>query len=298
MPTKFKSGFVTLIGRPNAGKSTLMNAMLGEKLAIVSDKPQTTRTKVTGILSEPDYQVVFLDTPGIHKPRGLMNEFMVKAAKDACGEVDLILFLVEADRQPGKIEEEILEFLRPQKTKVFLVITKIDLVEKPKILPLISKMTSAFSFAEVIPVSSVTNENVDDLKATIIGYLPEGPKYFPEDEISEQPERFIAAEIIREKIFHLIKDEVPYSTAVLVEEMKDKGEIIYTRADIYVEKDSQKAILIGAKGQMLKKIGELARKDIERLMGSKIFLELWVKVRKDWRESPALLREMGFDRKK
>ena len=291
----FKSGFVTIIGRPNAGKSTLMNALLGEKIAITSDKPQTTRNKVTGILNEPGVQVVFLDTPGIHRPKGLLNEYMVKAAKEACKEVDLIIFMVEANSKPGPMEEEIVELLKGLKTKTFLVINKIDLVEKPNILPVIEKYASMYGFDEVIPVSSLKGENLDDLKATIIKSMPAGPQYFPEDELSDQPERFIVAEIIREKIFRMTKDEVPYSTAVLVEDMKDKGDIIYTRADIYVEKDSHKGIIIGAKGQMLKSIGQAARKDIEALLGTKVFLELFVKVKKDWREKPGVLKEMGYN---
>ena len=290
----FKSGFVTIIGRPNAGKSTLMNALLGEKIAITSDKPQTTRNKVTGILNEPGVQVVFLDTPGIHRPKGLLNEYMVKAAKEACKEVDLIIFIVEANSKPGPMEEEIVELLKGLKTKTFLVINKIDLVEKPKILSVIEKYAGMYGFDEVIPVSSLNGENLDDLKATIIKNIPAGPQYFPEDELSDQPERFIVAEIIREKIFRMTKDEVPYSTAVLVEDMKDKGDIVYTRADIYVEKDSHKGIIIGAKGQMLKSIGQAARKDIEALLGTKVFLELFVKVKKDWRERPGVLKEMGY----
>ena len=297
MPKKnvFKSGFVTIIGRPNAGKSTLMNALLGEKIAITSDKPQTTRNKVTGILNEPGVQVVFLDTPGIHRPKGLLNEYMVKAAKEACKEVDLIIFMVEANSKPGPMEEEIVEMLKMLKTKTFLVINKIDLIEKPKILPVIEKYAGMYSFDEVIPVSSLNGENLDDLKATILKNIPEGPQYFPEDELSDQPERFIVAEIIREKIFRMTKDEVPYSTAVLVEDMKDKGDIVYARADIYVEKDSHKGIIIGAKGQMLKSIGQAARKDIEALLGTKVFLELFVKVKKDWRERPGALKEMGYN---
>ena len=290
----FKSGFVSIIGRPNVGKSTMMNALLGEKVAIVSDKPQTTRTKVTGILNLPDAQVVFLDTPGIHRHKGLLNDYMVKAAKAACEEVDLVLFMVDAAKPYGPDEDDILEFVRGLKTKVFLVINKVDLVNKEILLPIIYSYAEKFSFAEIIPVSSLTMDNLDDLKATVIKYLSEGPKYFPDDEISEQPERFIAAEIIREKIFRLTTDEVPYSTAVMVEEMKDKGDIVYTRADIYVEKDSQKGIIIGAKGAMLKKIGEAARRDIEGLLGIKVYLELWVKVKKDWREKPGALREMGY----
>ncbi len=294
MNNKFKSGFVAIIGRPNAGKSTLLNALVGEKISIVSDRPQTTRNRITGILTLPDAQVIFLDTPGLHRPKGLLNEYMVNTAKEACEEVDLVLFMVEADKSRGEDEREIIEFLKGLKTKVFLVINKTDLVRKDSLLPLINKYSSIYNFREIIPVSSLKGENVSDLKDTIIGYLPEGPQYYPEDEMTRQPERFIAAEIIREKIFRMTSDEVPYSTAVLVEEMKERGEKIFTRADIYVEKDSHKGIIIGANGQMLKKIGQAARRDIERLLGSPIYLELWVKVKSDWREKPGALREMGY----
>ena len=294
MKKAFYSGFVSIIGRPNVGKSTLLNALVGEKISIVSDKPQTTRNRVTGILTLPEAQVIFLDTPGLHKPKGRLNEYMVKVAKDACSEVDIVLFMAEADKNPGEAEKEIIEFLKGLRTKVFLVINKIDLVPKDALLPLINKYSSIYDFAEIIPVSSLKGKNLPDLRKTIIDYLPEGPQYYPEDEMTEQPERFIAAEIIREKIFRMTKDEVPYSTAVLVEEMKEHGDKIYTRADIYVEKDSHKGIIIGANGQMLKKIGQAARKDIERLLGSEIYLELWVKVKKDWREKPGALREMGY----
>jgi GTPase len=294
MTKSFHSGFVSIIGRPNVGKSTLLNALVGEKISIVSEKPQTTRNRVTGILTLPEAQVIFLDTPGLHRPKGRLNEYMVKVAKDACSEVDIVLFMAEADKTPGGAEGEIIEFLKGLKTKVFLVINKIDLVPKDALLPLIDKYSSMYGFAEIIPVSSLKGKSLPELKKTIIDYLPEGPQYYPEDEMTEQPERFIAAEIIREKIFRMTKDEVPYSTAVLVEEMKEHGDKIYTRADIYVEKDSHKGIIIGANGQMLKKIGQAARKDIERLLGSPIYLELWVKVKKDWREKPGALREMGY----
>jgi GTPase len=294
MKKAFHSGFVSIIGRPNAGKSTLLNTLVGEKISIVSEKPQTTRNRVTGILTLPDAQVIFLDTPGLHRPKGRLNEYMVKVAKDACSEVDIVLFMAEADKSPGEAEGEIIEFLKGLKTKVFLVINKIDLIQKDALLPLIDKYNSMYGFAEIIPISSLKGKNLPELKKTIIDYLPEGPQYYPEDEMTEQPERFIAAEIIREKIFRMTKDEVPYSTAVLVEEMKEHGDKIYTRADIYVEKDSHKGIIIGANGQMLKKIGQAARKDIERLLGSPIYLELWVKVKKDWREKPGALREMGY----
>lgn len=290
----FKSGFVTIIGRPNVGKSTMMNALLKEKIAIVSDKPQTTRNKITGILTTKESQVVFWDTPGIHKHKGLLNDYMVKAAKTACEEVDLVIFMVEANKPMAAGENEIIEFIKGIKTKVFLVINKVDLVKKEDLLPVMERYAKTGLFAEILPVSSLKGDNLEALQKTITDFLPEGPQYFPEDELSDQPERFIAAEIIREKIFRNTTDEIPYSTAVMVEDMKDKEDIIYIRADIYVEKDSQKGIIIGAKGAMLKKIGEAARKDIERLLGVKVFLELWVKVKKEWREKPGALGEFGY----
>lgn len=291
----FKSGFVTIIGRPNVGKSTLMNNLVGEKLAIVSDKPQTTRNRITGIMNAPGAQIVFIDTPGIHRHKGLLNEFMVKTARDACSEVDLILFMVEADRPPSGEDTDILEFLKGLGTRVFLVINKVDIVKKEKVLPLIEQYSAMHSFEEIIPVSALKSENVEELKSAIVGCMPEGPKYYPEDELTDQPERFIVAEIIREKIFRLTQHEVPYSTAVMVEEMKDKGDIVYIRAVVYVEKDSQKGIIIGQGGQMLKKLGMLSRRDIEKLLGIKSYLDIWVKVKKDWREKPGALGEMGYN---
>lgn len=291
----FKSGFVTIVGRPNVGKSTLMNALLGEKLAIVSDKPQTTRNRITGILTTPEVQVIFLDTPGIHRHKGRLNEYMAKVARDACGEVDLILFMVEANVLPGPEDADILEFIRGLGTKLFLVINKVDLVPRETVLPIIEHYAKTGAFSEIIPVSSLKRENLDDLMASITAYLPEGPKYYPEDEITDQPERFIVAEIIREKIFRLTQYEVPYSTAVTVEEMKERGEKLYIRAVVYVEKDSQKGIIIGSGGKMLKNIGQAARRDIERLLGLGTYLDIWVKVKKDWREKPGALREMGYD---
>jgi len=291
----FKSGFVTIIGRPNVGKSTLMNNLVGEKLAIVSDKPQTTRNRITGIMNAPGAQVVFIDTPGIHRHKGLLNEFMVKTARDACSEVDLILFMVEAGKSPSEEDIDILEFLKGLGTKVFLVINKVDIVKKETVLPLIGQYTAMHGFEEIIPVSALKSENVENLKAAIVGCMPEGPMYYPEDELTDQPERFIVAEIIREKIFRLTQHEVPYSTAVMVEEMKDKGDIVFIRAVVYVEKDSQKGIIIGQGGQMLKKLGTLSRRDIEKLLGIKSYLDIWVKVKKDWREKPGALGEMGYN---
>jgi len=294
--TPFHSGFITLVGRPNVGKSTLINALVGEKIAIISDKPQTTRNRITGILTTPEFQAVIIDTPGIHRHKGLLNEYMVKVAREACEEVDIVIFMAEANARPSPEDMEILGFISGLKTKTFLVINKADLVKKEDILPLIEEYTKAHAFDEVVPLSALKGDNLAVLLDSIREHLPEGPMYYPEDELTEQPERFIAAELIREKIFRVTRQEVPYATAVVVEEMKERGEgKVYIRAVVYVERDSQKAIIIGAKGSTLKNIGKLARGDIERLFGVSAFLDIWVKVKKDWRTKPGALREMGYN---
>lgn len=290
---KFKSGFVSIIGRPNVGKSTLLNGLLGEKIAIVSSKPQTTRNRILGIVNQPSAQIVFLDTPGIHKPMHRMNEVMVKIALRTYNEVDVILMLVEATEQPGGGDRFIIETLSEVKTPVFLLINKVDLIKKDALLPLIRKYSSLYKFAEIIPVSALKND-LGNLLETILKRLPRGPKYFPDDQFTDQPERFIVSELIREKVFELTKDEIPYSTAVVIEEMKEKPEITHIHAVIYVERDSQKGILIGKGGAMLKKIGTLARLDAEKLLGTKIFLKLLVKVKKDWREDERMLKNFGI----
>ncbi len=289
----FKSGFISIIGRPNVGKSTLLNALLGEKVAIISDKPQTTRNKILGIVNAPDAQLVFMDTPGIHKPMHKMNEFMVKTALATYNEVDVILMLVEATEQPGGGDRFILETLSHVKTPVFLLINKTDLVEKQLLLPLIQAYNKLYNFAEIIPVSALLNDLCGLLDA-ILKRLPQGPKYFPDDQLTDQPERFIVSELIREKIFALTKEEIPYSTAVVIEEMKEEPDITRITAVIYVERDSQKGILIGKGGGMLKQIGTLARQDAEKLLGAKIFLQLWVKVKKAWREDENMLKNLGL----
>jgi GTP-binding protein Era len=289
----FKSGFISIIGRPNVGKSTLLNTLLGEKIAIISDKPQTTRNRILGIVSRPGAQLVFMDTPGIHKPMHKMNEFMVKTALATYNEVDVILMLVEATEQPGGGDRYIIETLSQVKTPVFLLINKMDLIKKDALLPLMQEYGRLYNFAEIIPVSALRND-LGDLIGTILRRLPQGPKYFPDDQLTDQPERFIVSEIIREKIFALTKEEIPYSTAVVIEEMKEEPDITRIVAVIYVERDSQKGILIGKDGGMLKKIGTLARQDAEKLLGAKIFLQLWVKVKKGWREDEGLLKNFGI----
>ena len=289
----FKSGFISIIGRPNVGKSTLLNALLGQKIAIISDKPQTTRNKILGIVNHPGAQMVFLDTPGIHKPMHRMNEFMVQTALRTYNEVDVILMLVEATEQPGGGDRFIIETLTKVKTPVFLLINKVDLIKKDGLLPLMQEYSKLYSFTEIIPVSALKND-LGGLLDAILRRLPQGPQYFPDDQLTDQPERFVVAEIIREKVFELTKEEIPYSTAVIIEEMKEEPDITRIHAAIIVERDSQKGILIGKGGSMLKKIGTLARLDAEKLLGAKIFLKLYVKVKKGWREDDHMLKNIGI----
>ena len=292
----FKSGFVSIIGRPNVGKSTLLNHILGEKVAIVSDKPQTTRNRILGIKNMENAQIIFLDTPGIHKPKHKLNELMVKTALATFDEVDLILFMVEAGRPIGPGEKHIIDILQKVTKPVFLLINKIDTVQKNILLPQIDEYRQLYPFKEVYPISALYGENVDDLLHSIITHLPEGPQYFPEDIVTDQPMRFIASEIIREKIFHFTYEEIPYSIAVTVEDFKEIQEknLVVIRAVIFVEKDSQKGIIIGKGGSMLKKIGQLAREELEALMGVKIFLDLWVKVKAGWQSNESILKMLGY----
>ncbi len=293
----FKSGFIALAGRPNVGKSTLLNAIVGEKLAITSRKPQTTRNRITGILNRDDGQFIFLDTPGIHDARTPLNRSMVKAAVSAFGEVDLILLLVEADRGYDPGDGLILDRLQAVAVPVFLVINKIDLVEKPKLLPLIDRFRGLRDFREIVPVSAATGDGVGLLLERIRDAMPEGPKLFPDDLFTDQSERFIAAEIVREKILQLTHREIPYAAAVTVDSFKEDEEKnrIRITATITVEKDSQKGILIGRGGRMLKEIGTQARLEMERFFAAKVFLELFVRVRKDWTKDPRWLKEFGYD---
>ena len=281
------------------GKSTLLNGILGEKLAITSSKPQTTRNRITGIRNTDDGQMIFLDTPGIHRAKTPLNRYMVKAATSTFSEVDLILFLVEADRGHDADDDLIIESLRQTGVPVFLVINKIDLVEKMKLLPLIDRFRCLYDFQEIVPVSALTGDGVDRLLELIRGVLPEGPKYFPDDLFTDNSERFIAAEIVREKILILTHKEIPYATAVTVDSFKEDEEknLIRIAATITVEKDSQKGILIGKGGKMLKEIGTQARVEMERFFAAKIFLELFVRVRKDWTKDAKWLKEFGYSDK-
>ncbi len=293
----FRSGFVSIIGRPNVGKSTLLNRILGEKVVITSDKPQTTRNRIKGIHNLPGAQIVFIDTPGIHRAKSLLNRYMVEEALASVKEVDLILFLVEADSPTVARDKDVLEILGGVEIPVILVINKIDLVAKERLLEKMADFARLFPFREIVPVSAMTGDGVERLVQCAHGHLPEGPLYFPDDILSDVPERFIVAEIIREKIFLLTRDEVPYSTAVVVESFKEKTDraLIAITAVINVERDSQKGIIIGKKGEMLKRIGTAARKEIEALLDARVFLELFVKVRRDWSENPRLLKEMGYE---
>lgn len=297
MPGKdFRSGFVSIIGRPNVGKSTLMNRILNEKIAIVSSKPQTTRNRIIGIKHLTNAQIIFLDTPGIHKPKFMMNKRMVKIAMDTLREDDLTLFLVEAMTSPGSGDRFILEELKRVEKPAFLLINKVDLVKKEMTLPLIDEYSSLMDFKEIIPISALKGENVEHVVETMVKYLPPGEPFYSDEMVTDQTLRFMAAEIIREKIFKKTEEEIPYSVAVLIEEFLEKNEkdLIKIKALILVEKDSQKGIIIGKSGKMLKAIGTEARRDLEELLESKVFLDIWVKAKKDWRQDEKILAEMGL----
>jgi GTP-binding protein Era len=292
----FKSGFATIVGRPNVGKSTLLNKLVGEKIAIMSDKPQTTRKQMQCIVTGEDYQIVFIDTPGIHKPRHKLGEFMVNEAESTLPEVDVILFVIECDTKIGPGDEYIINKLKEVKTPVILVINKVDTIKKDEVFKVIEVYKDKLNFKSVIPISALMGDGINLIIDEIKKIVPEGPKYYPDDMITDQTERQVVAEIIREKVLHLIQDEIPHGIAVEILSMKERSnkELMDIEANIYCEKDSHKGILIGKNGSMLKRIGELSRNDIERFLGLKVFLKLWVKVKDDWRNSENMLKNLGY----
>ena len=295
MTKPFKSGFVAIVGRPNVGKSTFMNYVLGHKIAIMSDKAQTTRNKIQGVYTKEDAQIVFLDTPGIHKPKHELGEFMVKSAYSALKEVDAVLFMVNVSEKRGPGDDFIIEKLKGIKTPIFLVLNKIDLVTPEVLLERVESYKDALDFAGVFPISVLQGNNVNELMEGLINALPEGPQYYPADQITDHPEYFVVSELIREKILQLTQEEIPHSVAVTVDKMqKDEFDKVHVYANIIVERKSQKGIIIGKGGRLLKEIGTRARRDIQQLLGNKVYLELWVKVEKDWRKRKSNLQEYGY----
>jgi GTP-binding protein Era len=289
------SGFVSILGRPNAGKSTLLNALVGAKIAIVADKPQTTRTSIQGVLTLPDAQIIFIDTPGIHKADTPINKRMMEEVRAALDERDLLLYLADSTRKPADDDRKALDLVRNAKSPTVLVLTKIDrLADKRALLPLIETYRGEFAFAEYVPVSAMSGDGIDALRKVIIRHLPEGPLYFPPDHITDQPERFMASELIREKVLLLTREEVPHSVAVLVDRWEDKPRLTRVIATIYVEREGQKKIVIGAKGALLREIGTRAREEMEKLFGRRFRLELFVKVQPGWRERPAFLNALDW----
>lgn len=297
MEANFKSGFVTIIGRPNVGKSTLMNRLIGQKIAITSNKPQTTRNRIQTVYTDMEKgQIVFVDTPGIHKAKNKLGEYMVNVAEHTLSEVDVILWLVEPSNFVGAGEHHIVEQLKKVTTPVILIINKVDTVEKDKVLEYIDTYRKLYDFAEIIPTSALRGQNMDDVIDSIFKYLPYGPQFYDEDTITDQPERAICAEIIREKALHALNDEVPHGIAVSIDQMKyrKKAKLVDIDATIVCERDSHKGIIIGKQGAMLKKIGSNARFEMERLLDCKVNLKLWVKVKKDWRDSDFLIKNFGY----
>ena len=297
MQENFKSGFVTLIGRPNVGKSTLMNRLIGQKIAITSNKPQTTRNRIQTVLTTEEGQIVFVDTPGIHKAKNKLGEYMVNIAERSLNEVDVVLWLVEPSTFIGAGEKHIIEQLKKVKTPVILVINKVDMVKKEEVLTFIDAYRKECDFAEIVPVSARRGDNTDELVNVIMKYLPYGPQFYDEDTITDQPERQIVAEIIREKALHSLNEEIPHGIAVAIDKMKErpgKNPMVDIEATIICERDSHKGIIIGKGGAMLKKISTMARIDCEKFMGTKVFLTTWVKVKENWRDSDFLIRNFGY----
>lgn len=294
MKNDFKSGFVTLIGRPNVGKSTLMNYLIGQKIAITSNKPQTTRNRIQTVLTTDEGQIVFVDTPGIHKAKNKLGEYMVNVAEKTLNEVDVVLWLVEPTTFIGAGEQHIAKQLQRVKTPVILVINKVDSVKREEILPAIAAYKDIYDFADIVPVSARSGDNTDELLRVIMKYLPYGPQFYDEGTVTDQPERQIVAELIREKALHSLQDEIPHGIAVAIDRMKMQNKVMHIDATIICERDSHKGIIIGKQGSMLKKIGSTARYEIERMLDCKVNLKLWVKVKKDWRDSEFLMKNFGY----
>jgi GTP-binding protein Era len=293
----FRSGFVSIVGRPNVGKSTLLNSILGQKIAIASPKPQTTRNKILGIYNHAQGQVLYLDTPGLHRAKGLLNKYMVDQALAACNDVDAILFLVEATDSLGGGDDFILELLAKGKAPVILVINKVDLIERPRLLPLIEGYAGRFPFEAIIPVSALTGEGVEDLNRTVMALLPQGPLYYPEDMVTDLPERFIVAEMVREQVLKQVHEEIPYGVAVVVECFEEKPEknLVVIQAVVNLERESHKKIVLGKGGTKIRSIGKAARFDMERMLGTRVFLELFVRVEKNWTQSKRMLKDFGYE---
>ncbi|MFA5335387.1 MAG: GTPase Era [Candidatus Omnitrophota bacterium] len=292
---KFKSGFVAIVGRPNVGKSTVLNRLVGEKVAIVTAKPETTRNKIQGILTNKDAQVAFVDTPGIHKPKNLLGKYITKAAKDSLLEVDLVIFIIDMTKGITDEDKLIFKMVKEAGKPAILLINKVDLMSKSLALPLIEESLKLYDFKEIIPTSATMGDNMDAVLAKVIEHLPSGPKLFSDDQLTDKSERFMAGEIVREKALELTHEEVPHSIAVLIEEFADRPKkVTYIRATIYVERQSQKKIIVGHRGQMLKYIGEAARNDIQKLLGRHVYIELWVKVHENWRKDIQALKMLGY----
>lgn len=294
MRADYKSGFVTLIGRPNVGKSTLMNYLIGQKIAITSNKPQTTRNRIQTVLTTEEGQIVFVDTPGIHKAKNKLGEYMVNVAERTLNEVDVVLWLVEPSTFIGAGEKHIADQLKKVKTPVVLVINKVDMVKREEVLTFIDAYRKIYDFAEIVPVSARSGENTDELVKVILQYLPYGPQFYDEDTVTDQPERQIVSELIREKALHCLNEEIPHGIAVSIDRMNARKKVMDIDATIICERDSHKGIIIGKQGSMLKKIGSTARFEIERLLDCKVNLQLWVKVKKDWRDSDFLIQNFGY----
>ncbi|KAA9275771.1 GTPase Era [Staphylococcus epidermidis] len=293
--TEHKSGFVSIFGRPNVGKSTFVNRVIGHKIAIMSDKAQTTRNKIQGVMTRDDAQIIFIDTPGIHKPKHKLGDYMMRVAKNTLSEIDAIMFMVNVNEDIGRGDEYIMEMLKNVKTPIFLVLNKIDLVHPDTLMPKIEQYQSYMDFTDIIPISALEGLNVDHFIDVLKSFLPEGPKYYPDNQISDHPEQFVVSEIIREKILHLTSEEIPHAIGVNVDRMiKEDEDRVRIEATIYVERDSQKGIVIGKGGKKLKEVGKRARRDIEMLLGSKVYLELWVKVQRDWRNKVNFIRQIGY----